>query len=111
MKNYLKMIAVVALIGFALSSCATRQHVLSVAAISMTETSKDPAFKTEKLGAIEAEYCQDSYSATTGKDIGLIDEAVKKAQVQAHADVLENVDVYKSANCVIVSGTAVKFQR
>ena len=99
------------LLGIALSSigCAARYTVLTVPAVSMT----DPSFEPGKSGAagqpVEATYCQgDDPLVSHDHNIGLIDEAVMKAQKQSGATYLRDVTISRDGKCMVVEATAMK---
>lgn len=95
----------------ALSSvgCAARYTVLTVPAVSMT----NPSFEPSKSGTpgehVESTYCQgDDTLVSHDKNIGLIDEAVMKAQKQSGAAYLSDVTISRDGKCMVVEATAMK---
>ena len=103
----IKLMIVSALL--ATTACSARYTVLTVPAISETNASFEPDFKATRGSKVEAEYCQgDKSLASHDNNIGLIDEAVMKAQAQSGAQYLKDVVISRDGNCIWVEGTAMK---
>lgn len=105
------MKALLLLVGtLVLSGCSARYAVLTVPAVSMTEPSVDASgASATSAGRVEGKYCPGDESLTSkDNNVGLIDEAVMKAQKQSGADYLTDVTVYRDGRCVVVEGTAMK---
>lgn len=97
MKNLtLVLIATVAV------SCAHRTKVLDTAAISMTHDSIKPGHELVTKGPVTAEYCTDTFNDKG--QIGLMDEAVKKAQTMNQVDYIMNATFWSTAGCMVVEG-------
>lgn len=86
-----------------LNACATRQTILTVPAVSMTRPSVDPTHVTQPGDKVSAEYCQgDDPITSDDRNVGLIDEAVMKAQRQSGAEYISDVTIsQKGASSVI----------
>ncbi len=91
------------------TGCSAHYAVLTVPAVSMTEPSVAPGTAATPAGHVESKYCPGDDSLTSqDHNVGLIDEAVMKAQKQSGADYLTDVTVYRDGKCVVVEGTAMK---
>jgi Na+/H+ antiporter NhaD/arsenite permease-like protein len=92
-----------ALIALVAVSCAHRQKVLDTAAISMTHDSLKPGTELMTKGPVTAEFCTDAMNDKG--QIGLMDEAVKKAQATAQIDYIMNATFWSTAGgCMVVEG-------
>ena len=92
-----------------LSGCSARYTVLTVPAVSMTEPSFQNSTPGTPAGHVESTYCRgDDPITSQDKNVGLLDEAVMKAQKQSGADYLTDVTVYRDGSCVVVEATAMK---
>jgi hypothetical protein len=89
--------------------CSAHYKILSVPAMSMTVPSIPPGTAATAAGRVDAEFCPGD-DAVVSKDanVGLIDEAVAKAQQKSGAKYLSDVTVSGDGNCVYVEGTAMK---
>ena len=91
------------------NACATRQTILTVPAVSMTQPSVDPNHAAQPGDKVKAEYCQgDDPITTDDHNVGLIDEAVMKAQRESGAEYLSDVTISQKGSCVMVEGVAMK---
>jgi hypothetical protein len=94
------------------SACASRHTILTVPAVSMTRPSVEPSHVIQPGDKVSAEYCQgdDPITSTDADDanIGLIDEAVMKAQRQSGAEYIGDVTISQKGGCVLVEGIAMK---
>ena len=91
------------------TGCSAHYAVLTVPAVSMTEPSIEGASSATPAGHVESKYCPgDDPLTSQDHNVGLIDEAVMKAQKQSGADYLTDVTVYRDGRCVVVEGTAMK---
>ncbi|HKY34619.1 MAG TPA: hypothetical protein VJN18_01660 [Polyangiaceae bacterium] len=100
--------AVVGLL-LAVSGCSARYAVLTVPAISMTNPSFQSGATGTPSGHVESTYCRgDDPITSKDKNVGLVDEAVMKAQKESGAAYLTDVTVYRDGSCVVVEGTAMK---
>jgi hypothetical protein len=96
-----------ALIAVTAVSCAHRQKVLDTSAISMTHDSLKPGTELMTKGPVTAEFCTDTFGDKG--QIGLMDEAVKKAQAQAQIDYIMNATFWStSGGCMVVEGEGAK---
>lgn len=53
-------------------------------------------------GPVKAEFCSDSFKDKG--DIGLMDEAVKKAQADNQVDYIMNASFWSTGGCMVVEG-------
>ena len=91
------------------NACATRQTILTVPAVSMTRPSVDPNHMTQPGDKVSAEYCPgDDPITSDDANVGLIDEAVMKAQKQSGAEYIGDVTISQKGSCVMVEGVAMK---
>jgi hypothetical protein len=91
------------------NACATRQTILTVPAVSMTRPSVDSGHAAQPGDKVSAEYCQgDDPITSDDRNVGLIDEAVMKAQRQTGAEYISDVTISQKGSCVMVEGTAMK---
>lgn len=105
MKNFFFLVAVIT----SASACAPRHTILTVPAVSMTQTSTEPGYQAKPQGPVTSEYCQgDEPLVSKDRNIGLIDEAVMKAQKQSGATYISDVTISQKGSCVMVEGTAMK---
>ncbi len=93
-----------------LNACASRQTILTVPAVSMTRPSVQTNHMSQPGDKVSAEYCEgdDPITTTDDNNIGMIDEAVMKAQRQSGAEYISDVTVSQKGDCVMVEGTAMK---
>jgi hypothetical protein len=94
-----------------LTGCgASRETILTVPAISMTEPSTTDGVHASKGDRVSAEYCKgdDTIASQGDQNVGLIDEAVMKAQKQSGAAYLADVTISQKGGCVTVEGIAMK---
>lgn len=105
MKNIISMTAVLLI----LSSCAFKQRILNASAVSMTKYSLKKNQTLEEVGEVSGEFCPDSFNDTG--NVGLLDEAIKKAQKSNKADFLTHVTFYSQGRCVLVEGTAMRITK
>jgi hypothetical protein len=89
--------------------CSAHYKILSVPAMSMTVPSIPPGTAATAAGRVESQFCTGD-DAVVSKDanVGMIDEAVAKAQQQSGAKYLSDVTVSGDGNCVYVEATAMK---
>jgi hypothetical protein len=89
--------------------CNNRYTLLSVPAVSMTTASLHDGETAAAAGRVEGQYCTgDDPIVSKDDNIGLIDEAVAKAQQKSGAKYLTDVTIQRDASCVYVDGTAMK---
>jgi hypothetical protein len=101
--------AAAAAAALATTGCSNRYTILSVPAVSMTTPSLPEGSSVTPAGKVEAQYCQgDDPIVSKDNNVGLIDEAVAKAQQQSGAKYLSDVTIQQDASCVYVDGTAMK---
>lgn len=92
-----------------LNACATRHTILTAPAVSMTRPSVDPNHVTQPGDKVSAEYCEGDDAITSDENsVGLIDEAVMKAQRQSGAEYISDVTISQKGDCVLVEGVAMK---
>jgi hypothetical protein len=91
------------------TACSGRYTILAVPAISMTNTTFAPAYRGTPGPRVEARYCSgDDPVASKDDHVGMIDEAVLKAQRQTGAAYLADVVIAREDDCVVVQGTAMR---
>jgi hypothetical protein len=95
---------------FALTAaCGGRYTILSVPAVSMTTPSLPEGTKLQPAGRVQSQYCVgDDPVVSQDSNVGLIDEAVAKAQQQSGAQYLSDVTISQDASCVYVDAMAMK---
>jgi hypothetical protein len=91
-----------------LGACASRFPLFSSPLVSMTKYSFSEGTLSE-IGPVEARYCHgDRAQTSTAHNIGLIDEAIYKAQQQTGADYISNAMISAEGSCVVIEGMAVR---
>jgi hypothetical protein len=91
------------------AGCAGRYTILTVPAISMTNAAFDPSYRAAPGPRVEAKFCSGDDPIVSKDDhVGLIDEAVMKAQQQTGATYLSDVVIAREDECVVVTGTAMR---
>ena len=91
------------------NACASRHTILTVPAVSMTRSSIDSNHAAQPGERVSAEYCKgDDPITSNDPNVGLIDEAVMKAQKQSGAEYLGDVTITQKGSCVMVEGVAMK---
>jgi hypothetical protein len=96
-------------VALASAGCSYRYAILTVPAVSMTDPSFEGGYKGTSGGKVEAEYCRgDKTLASHDENVGLIDEAVLKAQQGAGAKYLKDVTISRDGSCIWVEGTAMR---
>ena len=93
------------------AACAPMKvKILDVASVSMTRYSIGEGEKLQELGNVSGQFCADSIHDKG--NIGLLDEAIKKAQASSGADFIHNTTVWSDgAGCVTVEGLGEKIVR
>jgi len=93
------------------TQCTSRQTILTLGAISMKKTSIDK--KGKEIGKITAQYCKGDPSLSDNPDdsnVGMIDEALLKAEKKSQATYLTNVKVIGLSDsgtyCIEIQGLA-----
>jgi hypothetical protein len=83
--------------------------ILTVPAISMTTPSLPPGAVAAPAGRITSEFCPGDDPAVSHDDnVGLIDEAVARAQRKAGAQYLSDVTIASDGMCVYVDAMAMR---
>jgi hypothetical protein len=96
-------------LAIAATGCAGRYTILTVPAISMTKTTFEAGYKPTPGPHVSAQYCSGDKPVVSQDDnVGLIDEAVMKAQQQSGATYIADAVISRQDDCVIVEGTAMK---
>lgn len=91
------------------TGCGGRYTILSVPAISMTQTTFDAGYRATPGPHVEARYCSgDDPVVSKDNAVGLIDEAVAKAQKQSGATYIADAVISREDDCVVVAGTAMR---
>jgi hypothetical protein len=89
--------------------CNNRYTILSVPAVSMTTPSLAAGTALQPAGRVEAQYCVgDDPVVSKDDNVGLIDEAIAKAQQKSGAQYISDVTISQDATCVFVEGMAMK---
>ncbi len=105
----LALLSFAAVAALATVGCSNRYTILSVPAVSMTTPSMPEGAPAQPAGRVEAEYCTgDDPIVSKDDNVGLIDEAVAKAQQKSGAKYLSDVTIQRDASCVYVEGMAMK---
>jgi len=93
----------------ALGCTAPRYTILAVPAVSMTTPSLPVGSSANPAGRVEEHFCTgDDPVVSKDSNIGLIDEAVAKAQQKSGALYLTDVTIQQAGGCVYVEGMAMK---
>lgn len=95
------LILCISLVAF--SACTHRVDLMKVAAVSMKERDLPVGKKLAKTGPITTKFCT-SMSSSSGKSLGLIDEAVSAAEKEQKIDYILNAYVYTEGSCTFVEG-------
>jgi hypothetical protein len=90
--------------------CASpRYTILSVPAVSMTTPSLPAGTNATAAGRVEEHFCPgDAPVVSQDSNVGLIDEAIAKAQKKSGAVYLSDVTIQHGGGCVYVEGMAMK---
>lgn len=106
----MKTICCILPLGLLALACAPRETILTVPAVSMTHPAAPEGKALKPAGRIEAEYCKgdDSEQSKGEQNIGLIDEAVLKAQRESEAVYLSDVTISQQGSCVLVEAMAMR---
>jgi hypothetical protein len=105
----MKRMSWVCALGALSFACAGRQAVLTVPAVSMTDSSFDRSSPGVSAGPVESKYCHgDETLVSHDSHIGMIDEAVMKAQAQSQSRYLKDVTISQEGNCMVVEATAMR---
>ena len=97
------------LFGCGLAGCASRQPLVNVPSVSMSLKSLDPGQKGTKIGPVSVQYCAgDKPIATTDSVVGLMDEAIAKAEKETGASYITDAQFFTKGSCVILEGVAMK---
>ena len=93
----------------ALGCASPRYTILSVPAVSMTTPSLPAGTAATPAGRVEERFCAgDDPVVSKDSNIGLIDEAIAKAQQKSGAIYLSDVTIQQGGGCVYVEGMAMK---
>lgn len=102
------------LVACALSSMAAactsaRESLVTLPAVSMSESTLNPAKMGTDLGPVTARYCagETPNVAKTSK-VGLLDEVTHLAQAEKKASYIMDAQYFRQGNCVILEGKAVR---
>jgi hypothetical protein len=100
----------VSLLGMAVAlGCSSRYTILAVPAVSMTTPSLPAGTKGTPAGRVEAHYCTgDTPIVSKDDNVGMMDEAIMRAQQQSGASYLSDVTIQRDSDCVYVEGMAMK---
>jgi hypothetical protein len=93
----------------ALSGCSAHYTILSVPAVSMTAPSLPPGTAATPAGRVTSEFCPgDDPGVSHDDNVGLIDEAVARAQQKSGAQYLSDVTIASDGMCVYVDAMAMR---
>ena len=93
------------------SACAHRVDLMKANAVSMKYRDIPEGAKLETIGDISSRYCAESFKRSNGKDIGMIDEAIKMAESEHKVDFILHANFYHEGDCVIVEGEGALFKK
>lgn len=99
---------IIAALLVGVTSCATHKvKVLDASAVSMTHNSIEQNQNLVEIGDVESEFCPDAMNDKG--TIGLLDEAIKGAQMKSGADWIMNASFWRDGRgCISVTGTGKK---
>ncbi|MFZ4714584.1 MAG: hypothetical protein ACOYL6_12755 [Bacteriovoracaceae bacterium] len=102
MRNLLLVVSLLSL-----GACAmNKTKIMDVASVSMTHNNVPAGTKLEEKGPVTGEFCANSFGDKG--NVGLMDEAVKKAQSTSNVDFILNASFWQSGSCISVEGTGAK---
>ena len=90
------------------SGCAHKVTIMQANAVSMTKRNLSKGEKLTMTGPVNAKFCPESFKASSGETMGLIDEAVKAAQEQNNVDFIINATIFAEGGCYGVEGDGAK---
>src|SRR5512145_932419 len=92
------------------SACTSPKYtILTVPAVSMTRPSMEAGKTATRGDKVSSRYCQgDDPITSTDQNVGLIDEAIMKAQKDSGAEYLSDVVISRQENCIVVDAVAMK---
>jgi hypothetical protein len=109
MRKTTVLFSLVALVAAFAMGCSAHYKILSVPAMSMTMPSMPAGSAATAAGRVTSQFCTgDDPVVSKDANVGMIDEAVAKAQQQSGAKYLSDVTVSGDGNCVYVEATAMK---
>jgi hypothetical protein len=104
-----RMLMLSASLACAVGCTPARYTILAVPAVSMTTPSMPAGSTATPAGRVESEFCRgDEPVVSKDANVGLIDEAVAKAQQKSGAQYLSDVTIQQGGSCVYVEGMAMK---
>ena len=108
----MKTKALVLVLGlFLAAGCARRVPLVGVPAASMKTKYLKKGSDGEEIGPVKAEFCEGDDSITSDDSdyqVGLMDEALAKAEKESGADYLKDVQFFSDGDCVSVEGTGMR---
>lgn len=95
------------------TGCSTaRKHVLSAQLVSMTHSQVPEDYRLKRISIADESFCEDDKPIyNSGKVVGLVDQAILKAQKKHKATHLADVSIFIEEDCGVISGTAVRAVR
>lgn len=92
------------------SACTTPKYtILTVPAVSMNRPSMEAGATATKGEKVSAKYCRgDKPMASEDQNVGLIDEAIMKAEKESGALYLSDVVISRQEECIVVDAVAMK---
>lgn len=101
--------AALAVIAAGCSSTPARKRVFSVPVVSMTHSRIPSGYKIKVGRAISTRFCKgDAPVVETGQTVGMIDQAIHKAQIEHNATHLYDVLVMQEKSCFVLEALAVQ---
>ena len=94
--------------------CSYRVPLVGVPAASMKTKYLDEGATSTEIGPAKGQFCEGDDSITSDDDdynVGLMDEALAKAEKDSGADYLKDVQFFSDGDCVFVEGTAMKINK
>ena len=107
MRSYILM--TVLFLGSA--ACVHRIDLMQANAVSMTHRELPDGAKLTIVGPISSRYCADQFKASSGKAIGMIDEATKTAEKEHKVDFILHANFYQEGDCTIIEGEGARIEK
>ena len=88
-----------------LSACAMKQKVLDASAVSMSHSHVPEGKKLKEVGEATGQFCT---SSNDKGSMGLMDNAIKNAQMNSKVDFILNASFFQEGSCMTVEGTGAR---